>query len=381
MILPDAALGVLGGGQLGRMFAMEARSMGYRVITWDPDPNSPARDFSSLHLTAGFEDEEAMGFCIENVQAITTEFENVPVQTLEKLSKKRIVLPDAHGVGICQDRIREKTFLSRSGFPLPAFHPILRPEDLATLPSSFPFPALLKKSRLGYDGKGQRQVRDVREAVRQFQEWGEVPCILEERVSFLREVSVILGRGRGGEIRYYPISENLHREGVLELSAAPARITQQSAGRLCEIAGAIAEKMEYVGILAVEYFMVSEKKFLVNELAPRPHNSGHFTLDGCKTSQFEQQVRILCDLPLGETGLLLPSAMGNLMGDLWVNGKPDFGVLLSNPRVKLYLYGKSEARPGRKMGHFTLLGQETGQVLQEARNLLQKLRPPGKVSV
>ncbi|AIA30574.1 5-(carboxyamino)imidazole ribonucleotide synthase [Leptospirillum ferriphilum] len=377
MILPDAALGVLGGGQLGRMFAMAARSMGYRVITWDPDPSSPARDFSTHHLSAGFDDEKAISFCLDNVQAITTEFENVPVGTLEKLSKKRIVLPDSHGVGICQDRIREKTFLRQCGFPVPAFQPILHPEDLDSLPSSFHFPALLKKSRLGYDGKGQRQVRDVLEAVRIYHEWGNVPCILEEKVPFLREVSVILGRTRGGEIRYYPVSENIHREGVLELSAAPAQISPELAGRLCAMAGSIAEKMEYAGVLAVEYFMLSEEHFLVNELAPRPHNSGHFTLDGCMTSQFEQQVRILCDLPLGETDLIAPSAMGNLMGDLWSNGKPDFGVLLSNPRVKLYLYGKSEARPGRKMGHFTLLARETAHALEETRSLLQKLRSPG----
>ena len=378
MILPGATLGVLGGGQLGRMFTMAARSMGYRVTTWDPDPNSPARDFSTFHLSAGFEDESAIRFCLENVQAITTEFENVPVLTLEKLSEKRIVVPEAHGVGICQDRIREKTFLSRAGFPVPFFHPVLRPTDLGDLPDGFLFPAILKKSRLGYDGKGQRLVQNVGEASHQFFEWGEVPCILEERVPYLQEVSVILGRGRGGEIRYFPISENIHREGVLELSAAPARLTDQSAAKLRNMAGAIAEKMEYAGILAVEYFLLSDGSFLVNELAPRPHNSGHFTLDGCTTSQFEQQVRILCDLPLGETDLVMPSAMGNLMGELWSEGEPDFGILLSDPRVNLYLYGKSEARPGRKMGHFTLLARDTGEALEEARNLLQRLLSPGK---
>lgn len=374
MILPGATLGVLGGGQLGRMFAMSARSMGYRVASWDPDPNAPARDFSTCHLSTGFEDESAIACFLENVQAITTEFENVPIATLERLSRERIVLPQPHSVGICQDRIREKTFLSRSGFPVPVFHPVLRTADFENLSGSFLFPALLKKSRLGYDGKGQRLVQNLPEAVRLFSEWGEAPCILEERVTFLREISVVLGRGRGGEIRYFPLSENIHHQGVLEMSVAPANIGERASEKLRSISGAIAEKMEYTGILAVEYFMLGDDRFLVNELAPRPHNSGHFTLDGCRTSQFEQQVRILCDLPMGETTLVSPVAMGNLMGDLWGKGEPDWSVLLSDPRVKLHLYGKSEARPGRKMGHFTLLGGDAVQALEETRKLLQKLR-------
>lgn len=376
MILPGATLGVLGGGQLGRMFAMSARSMGYRVVTWDPDPHCPAKDFSSFHLSAGFEDEDAVRYCLDNMDAVTTEFENVPAKTLERLSEKLIVIPPAKGVGICQDRIREKTFLSGLGFPVPEFFPVTQKKDIDSIPPGFPFPALLKRSRLGYDGKGQMPVGTPDEAASIFSAWGGVPCILEERVLFDKEISVILARNRSGAIRYFPVSENRHRQGVLEISVAPARIREALAKKAMEIAGSVAEKMEYSGILAVELFLLHDGRFLVNELAPRPHNSGHFTLDACLTSQFEQQVRVLCDIPMGDSALSMPAAMGNLMGDLWAKGEPDWNILLENPRLKLHLYGKSSPRPGRKMGHFTILGNHPDDAYEEALVLLQRLQSP-----
>lgn len=374
MILPGATLGVLGGGQLGRMFAMSARSMGYQVVTWDPDPHCPAKDFSSFHLSAGFEDEDAIRYSLDNIDAVTTEFENVPAKTLERLSKKLVVTPDAESVGICQDRIREKTFLARLGFPVPEFFPVVQEKDMGSIPREFPFPALLKKSRLGYDGKGQTLVETPDEAASVFSSWGSVPCILEGRVLFDKEISVILARNRSGAIRYFPVSENRHRHGVLEISVAPARIGDDLAKNAMEIAGAIAEKMAYSGILAVELFLLHDGRFLVNELAPRPHNSGHFTLDACLTSQFEQQVRVLCDIPMGDTALTVPAAMGNLMGDLWKNGEPNWNILMGSPRLKLHMYGKSAPRPGRKMGHFTLLGADADGAYEEALLLLHSLQ-------
>ena len=374
MILPGATLGVLGGGQLGRMFAMSARSMGYRVVTWDPDPYCPAKDFSSFHLSAGFEDEEAIGYCLDNIDAVTTEFENVPAKTLERLSEKLTVTPPSKGVGICQDRIREKTFLSSLGFPVPEFFPVILEKDIDSIPPGFPFPALLKRSRLGYDGKGQILVKTPDEAATIFSSWGGMPCILEERVLFDKEISVILARNRSGAIRYFPVSENSHRQGVLEISVAPARIGEVLAKKAMEIAGSVAEKMEYSGILAVELFLLQDGRILVNELAPRPHNSGHFTLDACLTSQFEQQVRVLCGIPMGDTGLSTSAAMGNLMGDLWANGEPDWNILLESPRLKLHLYGKTSPRPGRKMGHFTVLAHHPDDAYDEVLILLQRLQ-------
>ncbi len=373
MILPGASLGVLGGGQLGRMFAVAARRMGYRVVSWDPDPSSPAKDFSSVHIDAGFEDKDGLEYFLKHVQAVTTEFENVPAETLRKLSERLRVVPSAESVAVCQDRIREKTFLYNAGVPVPAFVPVFEENDLEKAFEQTGAPALLKRSRWGYDGKGQALVQGPGDAVLAFDAWGKVPCILEQRVPFSHEISIILAKNGKGEIRSFPIAENRHSHGVLETTAVPAQISGKSAETAMRLSEIIVAKLAYQGILAIEFFVLPDGSVLVNELAPRPHNSGHFTLDACMTDQFEQQVRVLCGLPLGETQLISPAVMGNIMGDLWKEGDPDWSIPLAEEGLKLHLYGKATARPGRKMGHFTILDPNIGKALERARSILLKL--------
>lgn len=377
MLLPGACLGVLGGGQLGRMFAIAARTMGYRVVSWDPDPLSPAKDFSSVHLREGFEDEKGIAYFLQHVQAVTTEFENIPVDTLRKLSQHIRVIPSAESVAICQDRIQEKTFLQNAGAPVPLFAPIYSGEDLESAFKLTGRPALLKRSRWGYDGKGQALVTTTKDALSTFVGWGEVPCILEQKISFSRELSIILARNGEGEIRSFPVAENRHRNGVLEMTSVPAEISDDCHRMVMHLSELILQKLSYQGILAIEFFVLENGSVLVNELAPRPHNSGHFTLDACTTDQFEQQVRVLCGLPLGETQILSPAAMGNLMGDLWKEGDPDWSLLLSEKDLKLHLYGKESARPGRKMGHFTILDPNTGTAMKKTMEILRKLGSSG----
>ncbi|MHB1286859.1 MAG: 5-(carboxyamino)imidazole ribonucleotide synthase [Leptospirales bacterium] len=373
MILPGSTLGVLGGGQLGRMFAIAARTMGYRVVTWDPDPFSPAKDFSSVHIDAGFEDENGIGYFLKHVQAVTTEFENVPTETLRKLSEHMRVIPSAESVGICQDRILEKTFLTNAGIPVPEFVAILDRKDLEKAFQKTGTPALLKRSRWGYDGKGQALVKNMAEALAAFGSWGEVPCILEQKVPFSHEISIILARNHQGEIRSFPIAENWHSHGVLETTAVPAQTSEASGQKAMLLSEIIVTKLAYEGILAIEFFVLEDERVLVNEMAPRPHNSGHFTLDACTTDQFEQQVRVLCGLPLGGTKLISPVVMGNIMGDLWKGGEPDWSILLSEENLKLHLYGKSTSRPGRKMGHFSILDKNIETTREKARTILLKL--------
>ena len=373
MILPGASLGVLGGGQLGRMFAVAARRMGYRVVSWDPDPSSPVKDFSSVHIDAGFEDKDGIEYFLKHVQAVTTEFENVPAETLRKLSERLRVVPSAESVAVCQDRIREKTFLYDAGVPVPAFVPVFEENDLEKAFEQTGAPALLKRSRWGYDGKGQALVQGPGDAVLAFDAWGKVPCILEQRVPFSHEISIILAKNGKGEIRSFPIAENRHSHGVLETTAVPAQISGKSAETAMRLSEIIVAKLAYQGILAIEFFVLPDGSVLVNELAPRPHNSGHFTLDACMTDQFEQQVRVLCGLPLGETQLISPAVMGNIMGDLWKEGDPDWSIPLAEEGLKLHLYGKATARPGRKMGHFTILDPNIGKALERARSILLKL--------
>ncbi|MHB8421834.1 MAG: 5-(carboxyamino)imidazole ribonucleotide synthase [Leptospirales bacterium] len=373
MILPGACLGILGGGQLGRMFAIAARTMGYRVVSWDPDPLSPAKDFSSVHLQEEFDSEKGIGYFLKHVQAVTTEFENIPVETLRKLSRHIRVIPNAESVSICQDRIQEKTFLERAGIPVPSFVPIHSGNDLEKAFEKTGSPALLKRSRWGYDGKGQALVTTEKDALSTFVRWGEVPCILEQKIAFSRELSIILARNGKGESRSFPIAENRHRHGVLEMTSVPARISDQCIGSVTHLSKQIVEKLSYQGMLAIEFFVLEDGSVLVNEMAPRPHNSGHFTLDACPTDQFEQQVRVLCGLPFGETELISPAVMCNIMGDLWKEGEPDWNIPLAEDGLKLHLYGKATARPGRKMGHFTILDPNIEKALERAGSILFKL--------
>ena len=372
MILPGSTVGVVGGGQLGRMFTLQARTMGYRVVVLDPDPLSPAGAVADRHLCAGYADARALAELSSSCAAVTTEFENVPAATLEILSRSSLVRPPVSAVAITQDRITEKAFLKEHGFSTAPFLPVRNEDELRKALSAVPSPALLKTARLGYDGKGQGNIDSNEDALRAFERFGRVPSVLEERLTLECELSVIVARGYDGDMATFPVAENRHVEGILETSVVPARISAALESQACDIAMKLAEAMAYVGVLAVEMFVV-DGELLVNEMAPRPHNSGHFTMDACSVDQFEQQLRTLCGLPLARPWLLSPVAMINLLGDLWSGGEPRWEEALKRPGVRLHLYGKSEARPGRKMGHLNCLAADAGRALAlaiDTRNAL-----------
>lgn len=381
-ILPGATLGVMGGGQLGRMFVLAARTMGYRVMVLDPDPESPAVTLADVFLAAPHDDPQALAQLARECAAVTVEFENVPIASLEYLAGYVPVRPAAAAVAIAQDRIREKTFLRDHGFATARFEVVTDAGELEPGLRRIGTPALLKTSRLGYDGKGQARVNNLVSAQRGFAELGGATCVLEELVPLETEVSVVLARGTDGEIRSYPVTENRHRDGILDLSLVPARIDSAIGRHALAVAAEIAAKLDYCGVLAVEFFVCTDGRLLVNEFAPRPHNSGHWTLDASATSQFEQQVRALCGLPLGDTRLLSPAAMVNLLGDLWHDREaPAWDRILRHAGAKLHLYGKRQARPGRKMGHCNCLAATPERVLDLASEIQQDLReqiPPAR---
>lgn len=370
MILPPATLGMLGGGQLGRFFVMAAHEMGYKVIVLDPDAHSPAGLIADRHLQAAYDDGDALEILIQTCAAVTTEFENVPADTLAYLAKFIPVRPGAEAVGICQQRMKEKAFLKNNGFPHAPYGEIHTEADARNADASL-FPGILKVARFGYDGKGQARVANREEALAAFQHFKGEPCVLEAMLSLDYEVSVVLARSAGGEVKYFPVAENQHRKGILDVSIVPARASDCMMGDAQEVAARVAEKMGYIGTLGVEFF-VSRGRLYVNEMAPRPHNSGHYTIDACISNQFEQQVRALCDLPLGEARAHSAAVMVNLLGDLWYLDdphhakEPDWSRLYAVPNLKLHLYGKHHARPGRKMGHFTVIGSDPAQVQQTA---------------
>ena len=373
MILPDAMLGVLGGGQLGRMFALRARVMGYRVAVLDPDPASPAGQVADCHLRASYDDRDALDRMAATCSAVTTEFENVPATTLERLARVVPVRPSPAVVAVAQDRITEKRFLAERGFATAPFGPVHDEASLRDARDVVPLPALLKTSRLGYDGKGQAPVEQPDQALHAFERLGRVPCVLEELLALDRELSVVLARGADGAVAAFPVGENRHRNGILETTVVPARIPAALAQEACDLAASVAAALDYVGVLGVELFVAGGERLFVNELAPRPHNTGHWTLDACSADQFEQQVRTLCELPLAEPRLLSPVAMVNLLGDLWQNGTPRWIEAFRRPGVRLHLYGKAEPRPGRKMGHLNCLATDPDRALAlalEARDAL-----------
>ena len=375
MILPGATLGVLGGGQLGRMFVVAARTMGYRVIVLDPDPESPAVTLADGFLAAPYDDPQALAQLARECAAVTVEFENIAAASLEYLAGFVPVRPSASAVAIAQDRAREKTFLRDHGFAMARFEVVSDADELAPALRRIGTRALLKTTRLGYDGKGQARVEDLASARRGFAQMGGATCVLEELVPLETEISVVLARGTEGEILCYPVTENRHRDGILDLSLVPARIESETGRRAVAVAADIAVKLDYCGVLAVEFFVCRDGRLLVNEFAPRPHNSGHWTLDAAATSQFEQQVRALCGLPLGDTRLLSPAAMVNLLGDLWRDGEaPAWDRMLRHPEVKLHLYGKRQARRGRKMGHYTCPGETPEAALNLALEIKRDLR-------
>jgi 5-(carboxyamino)imidazole ribonucleotide synthase len=370
MILPGATLGMLGGGQLGRMFTMAARTMGYRVVILDPDLNSPAGQVADEHLHAAYNDEWALEQMANICDAVTTEFENVPASSLRKLETHCKVHPKAHVLKLTQDRIREKSFITDRGFPTVPFQPIYSTKDIKTACSHLAPPFILKRSSFGYDGKGQASVDDRDSAVRAFAALGHVPCVLEQKVELAREISVVLGRSVKGSTVCFPVAENEHRQGILHMSIIPARIAATVAQRATEMAAKVAHALEYVGVMAVEFFETRCGELLINEIAPRPHNSGHYTLDACVTSQFEQQVRMVCDLPAGDTRLLTPVVMVNILGDVWQREDPRWDMLLGHPNAKLHLYGKLKPRSGRKMGHFCYLDEDLERAQQKAGEIL-----------
>lgn len=375
MILPGATVGVVGGGQLGRMFTLQARTMGYRVVVLDPDPQSPAGAVADRHIRAPYDDEHALSQLSAGCSAVTTEFENVPAATLEYLARSALVRPPVSAVAITQDRIAEKSFLQSYGFATAPFRPVRDRDELREALAVIPLPALLKTSRLGYDGKGQATIETNERAAQAFDRLGGVACILESRLELERELSVIVARGADGEVATFPVAENRHREGILETSVVPARVPEALANRARDLATDVANAMAYVGVLGVELFVVPGGGLMVNEMAPRPHNSGHYTMDACSTDQFEQQLRTLCGLPLAQPWLLSPVAMVNLLGDLWADGEPRWEEALKRPGVRLHLYGKAEARPGRKMGHLNCLAADAESALALALQTRDALRP------
>lgn len=373
MILPGSTLGVLGGGQLGRMFCVSARTMGYRVWVLDPDPESPAGVIADRHLQADYHDQAALEDMSQQCSAITTEFENVPAETLEFLEARKPVRPGSGAVAIARDRILEKTFIRDQGLATAPFFPIERIEDLDRACAELQLPAILKTAQLGYDGKGQVAVSNLEDAQRGFAELNQAACVLEERVTLVKEVSVILARSSTGKTAVYPVGENLHVNGILDTTSVPAGITDALAEKARAMAVQLAEALQYCGVLTVEFFITAQDDLLINEMAPRPHNSGHYTLDASLNSQFDQQVRTLCGLPPGSTELLSPVVMINILGDLWRAGPPPWDRLLADGRAKLHLYGKREARPGRKMGHCNCLAEDTETALGMARSIRKAL--------
>ena len=378
IISPPACLGVLGGGQLGRMFVAAAREMGYHTAVLDPDPGSPAGRIAHECFCAPYEDPAALDALSEKCAAVTVEFENVPPAALERLQKCVSVSPSPDALAVAQDRVREKRFIRDAGVATVEFEAVPGAGEAAAafgrLSGKVPAPYLLKTARWGYDGKHQREVATSDEAREAVESFGGGECILEEKIELAREVSVMVVRGCDGASRCYPVAENEHRDGILHASVVPARIDAAMAVRARAVAVAIADAMSYRGVLGVEFFIAADGRLLVNEVAPRPHNSGHYTIDACAVSQFAQQARVMCGLPAGSTELLSPVVMVNLLGDLWSRGEPRWEDLLRHANLKLHLYGKTEPRTGRKMGHFCVVGGDTGRLLEQARSLHDGLR-------
>lgn len=372
-ILPGATLGMLGGGQLGRMFTIAARTMGYRVIVLDPDPHSPAGAIANLHLEAEYLHDQALAGMGQECAAVSTEFENVPGSALERLAEDCAVRPSAAAVRPTQDRLDEKAFLDNAGLPTTPWAPVREAADITTAIEKVGTPAVLKRAQGGYDGKGQAMIGEAGEVEAAFSGLGEAPCILERRIDLARELSVIVCRAADGTVACYPPGENVHVDGILATTRVPAPIDDSLAEQARRIAADTATALDYCGVLGVELFVAADGAVMINELAPRPHNSGHYTLDASATTQFEQQVRLLCGLAPGATDLQSPVAMVNLLGDLWNDGDPDWTRVFDHPGAKLHLYGKREPRPGRKMGHVNVLADDADTALQTARDILRDL--------
>ncbi len=367
-VLPPATIGMLGGGQLGRYALMAARTMGYRTLVVDPDPSAPAGRVADEHVVAAYDDADAIERVSRECAVVTVEFENPPAAALDELALRLRVAPDPAAVRIAQDRIAEKAFLVANGFPVGPHAPLV--DESSAVPATLVDDgAIVKTARLGYDGKGQRAVRGVAATLAAWAELGGVACVVEQRLDLATELSVLVGRTASGDIEAWPVAENRHVDGILDLSVVPAPVSPRLTDRSVGLAMAIADALDYVGVLAVELFVVGDD-LLVNEIAPRPHNSGHWTLDAAVTSQFEQQVRAVCGVALGDPSMTAPAAaMVNLLGDLWDGGDPDWSVALGDPAAKLHLYGKDTPRRGRKMGHLTVRAANPAAAARHALDL------------
>jgi 5-(carboxyamino)imidazole ribonucleotide synthase len=365
--LPGATIGVMGGGQLGRMFAIAARRMGYRVHIFTPEHDSPAEQFADSATVADYADRAAVRKFAEQIDLLTFEFENIPAETVDWCAEHVTVRPAASVLHTAQHRLREKQFLSNAGLPVAPYRSVAGEAELADALNKIGTPAILKTAGFGYDGKGQQFLDGSRSAVGIWSGRPGDELILEQAVDFEREISVIIARDPYGTAVTFPVCENIHANHILDVTVVPAQVTDETSKHAQELARVIAEQLQLVGLLAVEMFLARDGRLLVNELAPRPHNSGHWTIEGCATSQFEQHVRAVCGVPLGSTELLRPTAMANLLGDIWQKGEPNWAAALAVPRVHLHLYGKKQPRPRRKMGHLTATAETAEQAADAVR--------------
>jgi 5-(carboxyamino)imidazole ribonucleotide synthase len=353
--LPGATIGLMGSGQLGRMFAVAARRMGYRVHVFSPEKDTPAGQFADREVTGAYQDESAVREFAKGLDLLTFEFENIPRQTVDWCAAECEVRPASSVLHTAQNRLREKDFLSSAGIPVAPYRAVHNAPNLTAAIHEIKTRAILKSAAFGYDGKGQRLIEEPFDLDEIWRNRPGNELILERAIDFEKEVSVIVARGPDGSMATFPVCENMHRDHILDITVVPARVSPKVEKSAADLARTIAEKMDLVGLLAVEMFLQRDGALLVNELAPRPHNSGHWTIEGCATGQFEQHLRAVCGLPLGSTEILRPSAMANLLGDLWQAGEPNWAAALAVQGVRLHLYGKYHPRPRRKMGHLTAL--------------------------
>jgi 5-(carboxyamino)imidazole ribonucleotide synthase len=356
------------------MFTSAAQTMGYKVVVLDPDPQSPAGIIADSHICAAYDDEKALSEMATLCAAITTEFENIPATTLAFLEQKTTVHPSSTALASTQNRNVEKQFIAAQGIATAPFLTIRQADDIAQAETAIEFPAILKVATFGYDGKGQVPCDNIDDVYQAFESLGGKECVLEQRIQLEREVSVVLARSESGTITNFPVAENVHVNGILHSTTVPSAIPAEQAQQAIQMANDIADGLGYVGTMAVEFFVSTSGDIIANEIAPRPHNSGHYTLDACSTSQFEQQVRMLCGLPSGNCELNTPVVMVNLLGDVWGSSQPHWGSLLVEPNIKLHLYGKKEARVGRKMGHFNVLAANTETATLQAEKIFAALQ-------
>jgi 5-(carboxyamino)imidazole ribonucleotide synthase len=379
-VLPGDAIGILGGGQLGRMLTLEARRMGYRIWVMDPDPRCPTAQVADGCIAAGLDDTAAARELAKQVRVVTLDTEHVPAALLALVEETTPVRPTSTILATIQDRLTQKAFLDRLGLPQTPYRPFWDHASLRAAAQTVGTPAILKSRHAGYDGKGQARVEGKDALEEAWEQIGHAPAVLEAVVPFCKELSVILARNAAGEIRFYPVAENVHRHHVLHTTCVPADIAPQTCRQAQALAQTIATAFHYIGVMAVEMFLLPDATLLINEIAPRTHNSGHYTFGACVTSQFEQHLRAVCGLPLGDPSLLRPAVMVNLLGDLWADGSPCWEAVLRRPNAHLHLYGKQRPAPGRKMGHVLLLDEDVQGALQLVDELLTRSLRPSSVN-